>query len=579
MLKSNKLFAVLTALVVASLLLAACGAPTAAPAVAPATQAPAATLAPAAKAPAATSAPAATLVPATAAPTLAPTAMPDLKGGTVTIGIANEPQTLDPGAAVMVQEQMILLNLFDSLLATAPDGTLHPGLALSWSANAAATEFTFKLRPDVKFHDGTPFNGAAVKASFDHVLDPAIKDSGARSLLVDHKYKETVLTDDSDVTIKFDSAYPTFLHDAARQWLSISSPTALTKSGKDYGRNPVGTGPFRFVKWDAQSQIVVERNPDYAWGPEYATHKGAAYLDQVVFRILPEAATRLTALQTGELQIAADPTALDAIDLNKSGKAVLETFAQPGVPAMMMLNTAKAPTDDVAVRKAMILSVNQDELAKTAFKDLGIPTYSVISPTTWGFNKDAAATYKFNLDAAGKLLDDDGWKMGADGIRVKDGKKLTIDYITSPTWEEAFNELLSGYLKKAGFDVNMRAMDDNAIGTEAAAGHYNMLYIYWTRADPSPLRNLFDSANIKDGSAYTRFVNADLDKTLADASTATDDKVRLQDYMTAQKMIMDNALVLPLFTVNMLYLDLPSVKNFEFDLEGYPWFYDMTLAK
>ena len=572
MLKRNKIFAVMAVLVVASMLLAACGAPAAAPTQAPA--APAAT-----KAPVATTAP--TAVPPTAAPTAttAPTATPDPKGGTVTIGIANEPQTLDPGAAVMVQEQMILLNLFDSLVATAPDGTLHPGLALSWSANPTDTEFTFKLRTDVKFADGTPFNGAAVKASFDHVLDPAIKDSGARSLLVDHKYKETVVTDDANVTVKFDSAYPTFLHDAGRQWLSISSPAALTKYGKDYGRNPVGTGPFRFVKWDAQSQIVVERNPDYNWGPEYATHKGPAYLDQVIFRILPEAATRLTALQTGELQIAGDPTALDAIDMSKSGKAVLETFAQPGVPAMMMINTTKAPTDDIAVRKAMILSVNQDELAKTAFKDLGIPTYSVISPTTWGFNKDAAATYKFNLDAAGKLLDDDGWKMGADGIRVKDGKKLTIDYITSPNWEEAFNELLSGYLKKAGFDVNMRAMDDNAIASEGAKGNYNMLYIYWTRADPSPLRNLFDSENIKDGAAYTRFVNADLDKILADASTATDDSVRLQDYMTAQKMIMDNALVLPLFTVNMVYLDLPSVKNFEFDLEGYPWFYDMTLAK
>ena len=573
MFKRNTYFMLMAVLVVASMLLAACGqaaTPTAAPAAPANTQAPAA--------PAATQAPAATVAPtATAMP--AATATPDLKGGTVTIGIANEPQTLDPGAAVMVQEQMILLDVFDSLIATAPDGTLHPALALSWTPNAADTEFAFKLRQDVKFQDGTPFNGAAVKTSFDHVLDPSIKDSGARSLLTDHKYKETVVTDDYNITVKFDSPYPTFLRDAGRQWLSISSPTALTKYGKDYGRNPVGTGPFRFVKWDSQSQVVLERNPDYNWAPEYASHKGPAYLDQIVFRILPEAATRLTALQTGELQIASEPPALDAIDMSKSGKAVLKTFAQPGVPAMMMINTTKAPTDDIAVRKAMILAVNQDELAKTAFKDLGIPTYSVISPTTWAFNQDAANTYKFNLDQAGKLLDDDGWKLGADGIRVKNGQKLTIDYITSPTWEEAFNELLSGYLKKAGFDVNMRAMDDNAIGTEAAAGHYNMLYIYWTRADPSPLRSLFDSVNIKDGSAYTRFVNADLDKTLEDAGTATDDNVRKTDYMNAQKMIMDNALVLPLFTVNMVYLDQPAVQNFVFDLEGYPWFYEMTLTK
>ncbi|MBK8046474.1 MAG: hypothetical protein IPK16_04665 [Anaerolineales bacterium] len=147
-------------------------------------------------------------------------------GGALTIGLGSEPETLDPGDAVYVQEQFVLINLFDSLLAMAPDTTLHPGLALSWEANADYTEFTFKLREDVTFHDGTPFKADAVKASFDHIMSDAVLESGGKTLLTDHQYTGTDVVDDYTVVVKFAAPYPTFLRDAARQWLSISSPTA-----------------------------------------------------------------------------------------------------------------------------------------------------------------------------------------------------------------------------------------------------------------------------------------------------------------------------------------------------------------
>ena len=501
-------------------------------------------------------------------------------GGTLTVGLGSEPETLDPGDAVYVQEQFVLINLFDSLLSMAPDATLHPGLASSWEVNDAYTEFTFNLRQDVTFHDGTPLTAAAVKASFDHIVSDAVLESGGKTLLVDHEYTETEVVDDYTAVVKFAAPYPTFLRDAARQWLSISSPAALEKYGTDYGRNPVGTGPFRFVEWDAQSQVVLERNPDYNWAPEFAAHQGPALLDQVVFRFLPEAATRLTAFQTGEILVASEPPALDAIALSEGGEGVLETFAQPGIPAIMMLNTEKAPTDDINVRKALILSLNHEEFVQTAFQQLGIPSYSVLSPTTWSFDEEAANLYRYNPEEAARLLAESGWTdSDGDGILDKDGQKLTIDYITSPIWEEAFNELLAGYLTKAGFDVQMRAMDDAGIAAEGADGNYSMLYIYWTRADPSPLRILFHSENIDGGAAYTRFRNAELDAALADGDTQTDEAVREQDYVTAQQIIMENALVLPLFTVNTSYLNAPSVQDFTFDVEGYPWIYDISLSQ
>ncbi len=534
---------------------------------------------------------AACATPATVAPTTAPateavvatpapeaTTAPVEPGATLRIGIGAEPETLDPGDAVMVQEQFVLINLFDSLLAMAPDASLHPALAVSWEPNADYSEFTFNLRTDVTFHDGTPFNAAAVKASFDHIMSDTVLESGGKTLLQDHSYVETIVVDDETVTVKFGASYPTFLRDAARQWLSISSPAALEKYGADYGRNPVGTGPFKFVRWESQTEIVVEANPDYAWAPEFAAHQGAAHLGQIVFRILPDAATRLTAIETGEVDVVADPPSLDALTLAESGKVEIKTFAQPGIPAIMMINTEKAPTNDLNVRKAMILALNQDELVATAFQSLGQPTYGVLSPTTWSYDAASASTYRYNLDEAKRLLEEAGWvDSNGDGIREKDGVNLTIDYPTSPVWEEAFNELLAGYLQLAGFEVTLRPMDDAGIVNELGAGNYSLMYIYWVRADPSPLRVLFHSENINGGAAYARFSNAELDAALADGDVQTDEAKRLQDYATAQKIIMDNALVLPMFTVNSVYLIAPNVKDFTFDLEGYPWLYDVSV--
>jgi peptide/nickel transport system substrate-binding protein len=533
--------------------------------------------------PSATQAPSAEEPPAatdTEAPATATEAPAEVSGGILTVGIAIEPETLDPGDAVYVQEQFILQSLFDSLLSIAPDGSLHPALATAWEPNAEYSEFTFTLREDVTFHDGTPFTAEAVKASFDHIMSETVLESGGKSLLQDHQYVETVVVNDHAATVKFAASYPLFLRDAGRQWLSISSPAALEKYGQDYGRNPVGTGPFKFVQWDAQSQIVVERNPDYNWGPEFAAHEGPALVDQVVFRILPEAATRLTAFETGEILIAGEPPALDAIAMADAGTAKIQTFAQPGIPAILMINATKAPTDDINVRKAMILAVNQEELAQTAFQSLGLPAYSVISPSTWGYDEKAANLYRHNLEEAGRLLEESGWvDANGDGIREKDGEKLTIDWPDNPAWSEAFNELLIGYLTSAGFDVQYRSMDDGAAYEELLAGNYTLVYMYWTRPDPTPLRYLFHSENTNGGGAWTNFVSEELDAALADGDTNTDETARKQDYAIAQNIIMENALVIPMFTVNTSYLTAPSVQNFTFDLEGYPFIYDILLAE
>lgn len=245
-----------------------------------------------------------------------------------------------------------------------------------------------------------------------------------------------------------------------------------------------------------------------------------------------------------------------------------------------MINTEKTPTDDLRVRQAMVYAVNQEELAQTAFNRLGSPAHSVLSPTTWSFNQQAADLYRYDPAKAAQLLDEAGWVDGdGDGIREKDGQNLALEYLAIPAYEEAFMELLAAYLQQAGFEVNIRTMDDAGIFAAGSAGEHNLLNMGWVSIDPGVLNIVYNSANIDGGSSFTRFRNEDLDAALNDAQTQTDRDQRKADYETAQQIIMENALVIPVHNYNRVFIMSPAVQGFSFDVEGYPWLYAIQIME
>ncbi len=498
-------------------------------------------------------------------------------GGVLTIGLATEPVSLDTAKGLYIAEQWLDMNVYDTLIRADQDGSLHPGLATSWEASADGTQFTFKLRSDVKFHDGTPFNAQAVKAFFDRVLAANEATATATSILAD--YKSTDTPDNTTAIVHFSSAKPTFLTDVSRVWTGIPSPTAVEKEGADYGLHPVGTGPFVFKEWVPQDHITLDKNADYAWGAEFATNKGAPLLDSVIFRFLPEGATRLTALQSGEIQVAEDPPALSLQPLLDAGQITLQSFPAPGMPSHMMINTQKAPTDDLRVRQALIYAVDQDQLVQTAFAGHQSAAHDVLSPSTFGYNKAAADTYRYDPKKAAALLDEAGWKdSDGDGIRDKNGQKLTIVYPAIPAYEEAFMELLVGYLNQAGFDVKLTTMDDAGIFAFASEGNQNIVNMGWTSRDPGVLGFVYNSANIQGGSAFTRFVDSKLDADLNGTAAELDDAKRAALYEDAQKIIMDNALAIPLYNYDRVMALDSHVQGWKFDPEGYPFLADVSLS-
>ncbi|MCP4167481.1 MAG: ABC transporter substrate-binding protein [Chloroflexi bacterium] len=480
-----------------------------------------------------------------------PAAEPEeaVAGGALTIGLAVEPVSLHPAAGLYLHEHLVLMNLYDPLLRADQEGNLHPGLATAWEQSEDGTEFTFTLRDDVTFHDGTPFDAEAVKANFDRIAAGDFGWASAPTVLAGYTGSEVV--DDTTLKVTFEIPKPTFLIDLSRYWMGIASPTAVEAQGDAYGQNPVGTGPFVFDEWAAQDHLTLTRNPDYNVAAEFATHDGPALLDEITFRFLPEAATRLTALQTGEVQVAEEPPGLEVQPLVETGDFVLEQYPAPGMPSHMMINVEKSPTDDIHVRQVMIHAINQQELVDTAFSGLMTPVYSVLSPSTWGYNEEAAALYRYDLEKAAALLDEAGWvDEDGDGIREKDGEPLKVVYPAIPAYEEAFMELVAGYLNQVGFEVELTTMDDAGVFEFGNAGNHNFLNMGWISSDPAVLDIVYNSANIEQGSSFTRYVDEELDQALVDAQSELDGEARKAMYVKAQQIIMDNALIMPLHTYN-----------------------------
>ncbi|HWM79459.1 MAG TPA: ABC transporter substrate-binding protein, partial [Methylomirabilota bacterium] len=199
-------------------------------------------------------------------------------GGRLVYAARQDIDTLDPHITNRAATRKILIQFMDTLVVIDPkDGSVKPGLAEKWEVSPDGKAYTFHLRRSVKFHDGTPFDAAAMKFTFDRIQTPLGAPSVARSFIGPYEASEVV--DPYTLRVKFKQPYAPFLRMAALSPLGPISPTAVQKLGDQFSRKPVGTGPFMVKEWITKDQVVLVRNPAYQWAPALAEHQGPAYLD------------------------------------------------------------------------------------------------------------------------------------------------------------------------------------------------------------------------------------------------------------------------------------------------------------
>jgi peptide/nickel transport system substrate-binding protein len=570
-------------------LVAACSSPApAAPTIAPTaapkpTAAPAATTAPAAAAPATaaptaapkpTAAPAATTAPAAAAK---PTNMAD--GQSVVYGLDFEPSGWDPHVNQAFNAHRMIMNVFDTLVFQTADGKFYPGLATSWDVAPDGKTYTFKLRTDVKFHDGTPFNADAVVFSFNRIMSPDTKSQLAASLL--GPFEGASAVDASTVKVTFKAPYPAFLDSLSYAWTAPVSPAAVQKYGADFGRNLVGTGPFRQKEWVPKERYVIERNPDYNWAPSFFKHQGPAYISDITFRFVGDLSTREAAVENGELTAA---MAIEATDLARlKANTQLTTYATvtPGAPKSLYLNMSKEPFTDLKVRQAVLKAVDKKSLNSTLQANVYTPAYGPLSRVSAGYDKSVESGYDYDLEGAKKMLDAAGWTASADGTRTKSGQALQLKWVSLPTNRDPdMAQFLQAMLKGVGIDMPIEVSP--AFPQETAvikANEYHIIPSWWVQSDPTLLTQLYATKNIGVNN-WSKSGLPELDTLLDQMDTEPDRTKRLAMTAQAQKMVMDNALTVPLWDYADLVVTRAALQGLVFNAAGqYSWFYDAYLAK
>ncbi|MGE5509104.1 MAG: glutathione ABC transporter substrate-binding protein [Chitinophagales bacterium] len=471
---------------------------------------------------------------------------------TLTIANPGEAPTLDPNMTFNGYSFAITNQIFETLLLRDDDG-LKPRLATSWKM-VNDTTWRFELRKGVKFHDGTPFDAAAVKFSIDRLVNPASKSPGAYVLDV---IKEVKVIDDSTVEIVTKYPFAPLLAHLTHPVTAIVSPAAAHKFGKDFGRNPVGTGPFVFKSWMTGDQVTLAANKNY-WG-------GAPKVEKLVFRTIPETATQVVELRSGAVDLIINVPPDKAAELDKA--PAIEVHKALGWGSTYLgFNTQQGPTADVRVRKAIALAIDRDAMVDQLRRGMAVKASAPIPNTVWGAAKNLPV-YDYDVKAAKKLLAEAGYEKG-----------FKIDLLT---YESAENrqiaEAIQFQLGQIGITANVKIMDYSAYKNEIVKPDRGLFLSGWgtvTLDADYALYALFHSAEIPvNNNAF--YKNAEVDKLLLTGRRTDDPKARLAAYQKAQEIINADLPMLTLYYPLFSYAKRTRLVGEEIN---YSWI-NMNLSK
>ena len=487
---------------------------------------------------------------------------------TLVIGIAADPTGLDPEAVLNNTSGFIMATIYDRLVKYKP-GTVEPepGLAESWTVSADGLDYHFKLRPDVKFQDGTPLDADTYIQGINRLLDKSspisIYNTGPVEGYIDFTYGDVASlgkTDDHTVEFKLKKPNAPFVTSLAMVWNGVVSPAAAAKYGKDFRNHPVGSGPFIFREWRSRDSITLDANTAY-WN-------GRPHVDHLIFKEYPDPQAALLALKRGDIQILGDvsATVLPALQADKS----IKLLTQPGLALSGMgMPTDTPPFDNQMVRQALNYAIDRNAINKALFKGFAVPMVSPMPASEWSFQPQQPA-YTYNPEMAKKLLAQAGVKT-----------PLSIELLTYNTprgYNPAGPDLavaVQGYLKKIGINAEVRKLDMGAFLSTVRSGKYQSLFmIGWTGDNGDPdnfVCELYSSRNPVDD--VTRFHNPDVDRLCVEGLAETDHAKRVAIYQQVQKLVWQGAPWLFINSVEQVRAIRPDVHGFQ--LNPTQMFFDM----
>lgn len=457
-------------------------------------------------------------------------------GGTFTVALNADPTCLDPQQTQQLTAMDISRSLVDTLTDQDPKtGKIVPWLAESWTIGKGARDFTFTLRQGATFSDGTPVDAESVKATFDKLAKlPA---SGAPAHV--QGYTGTTVKNARTFTVHFDAPNAQFLQATSGAGLGILSKATAAKPLADRCRGDfVGSGPYVLDHYTANQEVVLRKRPDYRWASSIAAAPGPAKLEEVKFLFVPENGARTGALTSGQVHVAENIQSTDQHLLEGNGFQLLSTLAPGAVPPLSLNH--KGILADERVRQALLVGVDRQAIVDTVLGPRYKPATSVLGSTTPFYQP--TDKLKYDPAAAKRYLDKAGWVPGADGIRVKNGRRLSLNWLI-PAPQPAANEVVQQQLKAIGVEVKLNIVPPAKYVEQQSAGNFDLTAVAVTRADPDVLRNLFYSK----GQNLWHLPASPLDGYLEQGASATTDDARQRAVTNAVNWILDHADTVPLY--------------------------------
>ncbi|MDH3018075.1 ABC transporter substrate-binding protein [Gordonia alkanivorans] len=475
-----------------------------------------------------------------------------LDGGVIEYGHEQEPPCIHGG---WVQNAYLARQYLDNLVSLDDNGSPVPWLATSWEISPDRKTYTFRLKPDVRFSDGTDLDAAAVKTNFDKYLDPDAP-NGTVMAYIGQYYAGGEVRDRNTYVLHLKQPYSPLLTVLTQGYFGIQSPTALARGKKENCSKPVGSGPFIIERWDRNRSITFVRNANYNSAPANAKHQGPAYVDKVIWKFLKDPVLRYGSLTSGSSDVIYNVPAINWADATTRFQT--RQYVTPGRPNAITLNVDHAPFDDVRVRQAFAYSADREKAVETAF--LGVVPFNsngALSQSTPDYDP-AAGAYVRDPEKANALLDQAGWTArDSDGIRTKDGRRLTArvvyaaDAIVGPEGA-AILQNIAHQARDVGFDIELVPATQSEYfgGNYAKAPTYDAYVGYWTSPTPGLLyinwrQRLEDSPNPHNTAYYN---DPTLQGFIEKANSAADPAEQREFYRRAQKLIGDEAMSIGLYT-------------------------------
>jgi peptide/nickel transport system substrate-binding protein len=489
-----------------------------------------------------------------------------VEGGDLTFAITVDAHCIDPqqvgnNDAIAVARQTVA-----SLTAQDPEtGEIVPWLAESWEVSEDASSYTFQLRDDAVYADGTPVDAESVKTNFDTIVALGATASLGSQYLVG--YEGTTVVDPRTVRVDFAAPSAQFLQASSTFSLGLLSPASATltpeqRCAGDY----VGSGPFAVESYTLDQEVVLSKVDGYAWGPEVNDHTGEAYLDTITFQVIPEASVRAGSLQSGQIDATAAINPVDQAQFDGNG-FWLEQRANPGVAYQLFPNESSPLASDEAVRVAISKGIDRQQIVDTVLTERDQAASGVLSHSTPLF-ESLADDLAYDPEGAEQVLDDAGWEVGDDGIREKDGQRLST---TVTFWQDpAPLELVQQQLRQIGVDLQLQHVEIAESAAIKADGDFDFDYYNLTRSDPDVLRTVF-SANARN---INKRAPEEVDDLLDRSAAATDPAEREQLITEASRLLIEHGHAIPVYELSTTIAAADHVHGLTFEGSSRLDFYD-----